>query len=216
MSPRSILFCYALAAGLNAQSTIVHENDQVRVVKVTAQPNQKTRLHDHKMNRVMVYLQPGKQNTDFQDGRRLVTNWKAGEALWSPAGGMHTAEIFSPTPVTIAEIELKNKGTATKAGASPLDPVKVDPKHYKVEMENDQVRILRVKIGPHETAPLHEHSLTRVVVYLTDQDFKVTAADGKVELPKHKSGDISVSGLAKHKEENLSGQPFEVLVVELK
>ncbi|MBI4902974.1 MAG: hypothetical protein HY820_05020 [Acidobacteria bacterium] len=205
-----------LATGLIAQSPVIVENDQVRVLKVTAQPNNKTRLHEHKMNRVMVYLQPGEQNTDYQDGRRVVTNWKAGEALWSPSGGMHIAEIFSAGPVTIAEIELKNKGTSTKAGASPLDPVSVDPKHYKVEMENDQVRVLRVKIGAKESVPSHEHVLNRVVVYITDQEFKVTSTDGKVDLPKHKAGDVVFSGAAKHKEENTASEPFEVLVVELK
>ena len=30
------------------------------------------------------------------------------------------------------------------------DPVEVDPKHYTVEFENDRVRVLRVKFGPHE------------------------------------------------------------------
>ncbi len=30
------------------------------------------------------------------------------------------------------------------------DPVKVDPKHYKLESENAQVRILRFQYGPHE------------------------------------------------------------------
>ena len=30
------------------------------------------------------------------------------------------------------------------------DPVKVDPKHYKVELENAQVRVLRIHYGPHE------------------------------------------------------------------
>lgn len=28
------------------------------------------------------------------------------------------------------------------------DPVKVDPKHYKAELENDQVRVLRISYGP--------------------------------------------------------------------
>ena len=31
--------------------------------------------------------------------------------------------------------------------ASAQDPVKVDPKHYKVEFENDQVRVLRIHYG---------------------------------------------------------------------
>ena len=63
---------------------------------------------------------------------------------------------------------------------------------------------------------MHEHSLNRVVTYLTDQDFQVTSADGKVEHVQHKAGDASWGAPAKHKEENLSDKPFEVLVVELK
>lgn len=31
------------------------------------------------------------------------------------------------------------------------DAAKVDPQHYKVEMENSRVRVLRVHYGPHES-----------------------------------------------------------------
>ncbi|TMA64990.1 MAG: hypothetical protein E6J68_09630 [Deltaproteobacteria bacterium] len=30
------------------------------------------------------------------------------------------------------------------------DPVQVDPKHYRVEFENAQVRVLHIQYGPHE------------------------------------------------------------------
>ena len=30
------------------------------------------------------------------------------------------------------------------------DPVKVDPKHYKIKFENNEVRILRINYGPGE------------------------------------------------------------------
>ena len=192
------------------------DNEQVKVIKVTQQPHVKTKPHDHKVNRVMVYLDPGTQNFDYEKKGKSVVKWKAGEALWSPAAGTHVAEIVSDKPVTIVEIELKKPGGKAKAGATPLDPPKIDPKHYKVEFENEQVRVLRVKIGGKETAPMHEHLLGRVVVYLTDQDFKVTNADGKAEMVKHKAGESSWGGAAKHKEENLSDKPFEVLVVETK
>jgi uncharacterized RmlC-like cupin family protein len=76
--------------------------------------------------------------------------------------------------------------------------------------------VLRVKIGGGETAPMHEHSLNRVVTYVTDQNFRVTGPDGKAEHVEHKAGDVSWGGPAKHKEQNLSKAPFEVVVVELK
>lgn len=37
------------------------------------------------------------------------------------------------------------------------DPVKVDPKHYKVQFENDRVRVLRITYGPHEKSVMHDH-----------------------------------------------------------
>ena len=37
------------------------------------------------------------------------------------------------------------------------DAVKVDPKHYTVVSENDQVRILKVHYGAHEKSVMHSH-----------------------------------------------------------
>lgn len=212
-----IPFFLAMTAAFCAeQARTVVDNDQVRVIDVTVQPHEKTRLHDHKVNRVMIYLQPGHQNLNYQDGKKVVQSWKSGEAKWSPASGMHIAEITSDNPVTIVEVELKKAGDPSKSATGPLDPVKVDAKMYQVLMENDQVRVVHAKIGVGKSTPLHEHMLNRVVVYLSDQKLRVTAADGKSDIVEHKAGDVAFSGPAKHKEENINTVPFEVLVVELK
>lgn len=192
------------------------ENEWVKVVKVNQKPHIKTRPHKHDMNRVMIYMQPGRQTIAYEGSKTVNLNWKAGEALWSPSSGMHVAEIVSNDSVTIAELELKKPGTKGPVKSGALDPVRLDPKHYKVEFENDQVRVVRVKIGAKETVPMHEHSLNRVVVYLSDQDFRITTPDGKATAAKHQAGDVSFSGPNKHKEENLSDKPFEIVVVELK
>ncbi len=214
---RPTALCLLGASFLLAQDPrVVIENDNVKVLKVPVVPHEKTKLHQHKVNRVMIYFQAGKQNINYEDGKKVVLNFKAGEALWSPQSGMHIAEISTDKPVTIMEIELKKPASAMKPKTSALDPLKVDPKHYKMEFENDQVRVVRVKIGPGETAPMHEHSMNRIVTYLTDQDFEVTSADGKVEHVQHKAGDASWGAPNKHAERNLSSEPFEVVVVELK
>src|SRR5262249_9052348 len=97
-----------------------------------------------------------------------------------------------------------------------LDPLKVDPAHYKMEFENTQVRVVRVKIGAHQQVPLHEHVLNRVVVYLTDQNASMTTPEGKTETAQHKAGEVSWGAPAKHREENLRDGPFEAVVVEFK
>jgi quercetin dioxygenase-like cupin family protein len=208
-----------LAAGVFAADSprVPINNEQARVVVAGGSSGgKKGSPHDHKVNRVMVYLDAGRQINEYQDGHKVDLNFKAGDVIWSPASGMHTAQLISAGPVRIVEVEIKRPGSGVSASASPLDPPKVDKKHYKVEMENDQVRVMRARIGPRESTPLHEHSLNRVVVYLTDQKIRVTSAEGKVETLEHKAGEVVWSGPAKHKEENLNETPFEVLVVEFK
>lgn len=211
--PIALLICAFTAM---AQNNVVLDNEHVRVLKVTSNPGTRTRMHDHKMNRVMIYLQPGAQDFEFQDGKRSSIQWKAGEPLWSPAAPMHIAVNKSPAPVTIVEIELKNKGTSAKAGANALDPVRVDPKRYKVEFENDQVRVVRVKLPGKQSIPMHEHATFRVTTNITPQDFRITAADGKATEVKRGPFEVAWGTPSRHKEENLAAEPFEAIMVELK
>ncbi len=214
---RSITLLLAAASLYAAEAVQTPiDNDQVKVLNVVTQPHEKSRLHEHQVNRVMIYLSAGRQDLSYEDGHKVVLNVKPGDAKWSASGGKHTSENVSDKPVSIIEVELKKPGAGKVAGASPLDPVKIDKKHYEVEFENDQVRVTRVKIGANEFAPMHEHTLNRVVVYLTDQTNRVTTPDGKAETLNHKAGDVTYSGPGKHKEENIGGKAFEVLVVELK
>jgi len=41
------------------------------------------------------------------------------------------------------------------------DPVEVDPRHYTVEVENEKVRVLRIKYGPREKSTMHGLTLAR-------------------------------------------------------
>jgi uncharacterized RmlC-like cupin family protein len=212
----ALICCATLGAITIEPSGPIFENDQVKVVRALEKAHVKGKFHEHKMNRVMVYLQSGKQRFEYQDGRKpQVFDWKEGQVEWSPADGMHSPEVLTDTAFNIIEVELKTPGTG-KTITSKLDPVKVDPKHYKVEFENDQVRVLRVKIEGHGVAPMHEHSLNRVTVYLTDQDFSTKDSTGKTSTVKHKAGEALWGTPITHTETNLSDQPFEVVVVELK
>jgi len=192
------------------------DNDQARVVKVTDKPHAKGSLHEHKLNRVMVYLQAGRQEITPQGGKKITMEWKAGDVKWSPASGMHTSEIISDQPVTIIEVEVKKSGDPSKTGNTALDPLKVDPKDYKLEFENSQVRVIRVKMAAGRSVPLHEHVLNRVVVSLTDQNGSMTTPDGQTTTAQHNAGDFSWGGPTKHVEKNNLDHAFEAVIVEFK
>jgi quercetin dioxygenase-like cupin family protein len=99
--------------------------------------------------------------------------------------------------------------------ATAQDAVKVDPKHYKVEKENAQVRVLRVHYGPHEKSVMHSHPAT-VAVYLTDGKIKMTDANGKTQDVSAKAGQTMYSAAQTHNPENIGDAPFEAIVIELK
>src|SRR6266850_1977485 len=91
--------------------------------------------------------------------------------------------------------------------ARAQDPVKVDPKHYKVEFENDQVRVLRIHYGVGEKSVMHSHP-DSVAVFLVDQTAKMTYPDGKSEEETGKAG--------AHLPENVGKGPIDLVLVELK
>jgi quercetin dioxygenase-like cupin family protein len=98
---------------------------------------------------------------------------------------------------------------------SAQDAVKVDPKHYKVETENAQVRVLRVQYGPHEKSVMHSHPAT-VAVFLTDGSITFTGPDGKVQEAKVKTGQTQYNPPQVHNPENTGDTTFEAIVIELK
>ena len=95
------------------------------------------------------------------------------------------------------------------------DAVKVDPKHYKVEFENDQVRALRITFGPGEKSVMHEHP-ANLAVFLTDVHARFTLPDGKSQDVPAKAGTIEWDAGGKHLPENVGDKPFELILVELK
>jgi quercetin dioxygenase-like cupin family protein len=104
---------------------------------------------------------------------------------------------------------------ASVVPAVAQDAVKADPKHYKVEFENDQVRVLRITYGPHEKSVMHEHP-ANVAIFLTDGQSRFTMPDGKTVDAPIKAGTTRWGDWEKHQPENVGDKPFELILVELK
>jgi len=95
------------------------------------------------------------------------------------------------------------------------DPVKVDSNHYKVEFENAQVRVLRIKVGPREKSIMHQHP-DAVAIFVTDVNGKFHFPDGTSQDVTSKAGEARWTPAITHLPENMGDQPFEVILVELK
>ena len=95
------------------------------------------------------------------------------------------------------------------------DPVKVDPKHYKVEFENSAVRVLRIKYDAHSKSIMHSHP-NAVAVFLTDGTANMATPDGKTQTMTMKAGQSMFTPAGAHLPENTGDKAFELVLVELK
>ena len=103
------------------------------------------------------------------------------------------------------------------------DPLKSLPQAYKLQFENDWVRVIRVHYAPHEKLPPHQHNeQAAAYVYLKDGGpvtFKhLDLPYGAVTRPATKAASFRVyKGLKEiHEVENLSDLPSDFLRVEFK
>ena len=95
------------------------------------------------------------------------------------------------------------------------DPVKVDSQHYKVEFENANVRVLRVKVGVGEKSVMHRHP-NAVAIFQTSGRVKFTFPNGKTEERDIVAGTTLWTPAITHQPENIGSDGFEVILVELK
>ena len=95
------------------------------------------------------------------------------------------------------------------------DAVIADPQHYTVEFENDRVRVIRIKYGPREKSIMHTHG-PNVSILLTENTVRFTLPDGTSSEVTGEAGTAQWSDAQEHLPENLSDEPLEVVLVELK
>src|SRR5438067_4090517 len=172
LSVLSALMTSALGLALQnppAPAAIAQRLDtpQARVIVATLLPRTPAvAANGHATNRVLIYLDDGvmirKEGTES-----TKIEFHRGDVRWRPASGAYTAENVGDRAIRILEVDLK--GAPKAVAPTKLDPTVVDPAHYKVVLENEYVRVLRIHFGPREKSPMHEHLLNRVVVYLNDQ-----------------------------------------------
>ena len=191
--------------------TVEIVNQWVRVLRVKHPGHAKIAMHEHPAS-VAVFLTDVHEKITAPDGSVRGLERKAGEAGFNEAS-KHTEENLSNQPLEAVVIELTTG--APKSPPITIDPVKVDPSHHPVLLENDRVRVIRTILEPHLKAPMHEHP-HYVVVYLTDLHTSMKMADGRVVDNPRKPGDIAWRDALKHQTVQEGDQTAVEIQVEIK
>ena len=215
------LTCFLLltaAATAATDDRVKFDNDAVRILKVVDEPHNKSTLHKHDLNRVMIYLTAGDLDVTAENGAVTHQHWKAEQVAFSPAGGLHTSENVGSKPLVIVEVELKRMSPPAPKRDAKLDPVAIDAKHNILLFENDQVRVFRSWREPGKSEMMHEHiGVGRAVVLLTDINAKVKLANGESSEMRDKAGEVRwTAGPVQHIGTNAGTARFDMILVEVK
>ena len=163
---------------------------------------------------VSVYLTDAHQRFTGEDGKAREVKHKAGDVAFSGAV-KRTEENLSDKPLELVLIELKPGAPKPISTPITLDPVKLDPKHHIVVVENHRVRAIRTILEPHLKSPMHEHP-PYVVVYLTELHVTQKLADGRLVDNPRKAGEVAWRDALKHETENIADRAAVEIQVELK
>lgn len=195
---------------------VIADNEHVRILRITYGPGEKSVMHVHP-DAVAVMLTDHHIRFHAAGGASEDVLAKGGTARWTP-GGAHLPENLAAQPMEVVLVELKPGGGKGVGAIDPaFDPVELSPKDYKLELENDRVRVVRIRYGPGHRSEVHMHG-PRVGVWLTDARLRHYDPEGKPgELEEYNRGQAGFAGdVVKHSGENLGQADFEVILVELK
>lgn len=193
------------------------DNAVARVELSAGVPGEVTKPHVHLTNRVMVYFEPGTNTIRYPNGKVSPEHFGAGEVQWNNAMGTHTATITAAGPVDIVHVELKSPPDMVPiVKHATRDPSVVDPAHFKVEIDNNQVRVLRLHLAGGEKTRMYEENLARLLVPLTEARLKTVNADGTVTTAAYRPGEVRWLMPATQANENVGERQYEAILVEFK
>jgi len=115
---------------------------------------------------------------------------------------------------------MKSLKIAVLLAALPLtvsaqDPVKVDPGHYKVLINNAVVRVLKISVAPGEKSPMHSHP-DAILVPLASGKARFTMPDGKTEDVELAADGAAFTKAFTHSPANVGTNKIDAILVEFK
>jgi hypothetical protein len=199
------------AVPLMAAEQVEIDNVWVHVLRVKMVAHEKSPARDHPPS-VAVFLTDIHEKFTGADGQSRDFSAKAGDVAYSGAQRGGEENLFGQ-PLEKIVVELKPDAPPSSPVA--LDPVKLDPEHHLVPIENDRVRVLRTILEPHLKSPMHEHP-HYVVVYLTELHTTMALGDGRIVDNPRRPGEVAWRDYMKHQTENLGDKTAVEIQIELK
>jgi hypothetical protein len=195
---------------------MVLQNDFVRIMRVLIPPGDATGWHEHNFDYVVVAVNGTKIHVDVRGDPKAVEGvMETSSVGYVNYAGKHFVHRVGNRSETLNhqlafEILYPSPGSFTASDGS-RGP------QYKMERDNDRVRVWRLKLAPGEIAELIDQKAPAVRVILSGERILETDSNGQVKEIGIKSGDYAwLSGSAARSVTNAGLMPVELVEVELK
>jgi quercetin dioxygenase-like cupin family protein len=118
-------------------------------------------------------------------------------------------------PFATALVLLLLEVSLVVTGLKAQDAALANPGIVKVEFENDEVRVLRVSVGPHQRGAMHSHP-SRFSVTITANNVRAYVPNRTTTTSTRGAHEYFWSEPVTHQVENLSDDPMQNIEIELK
>ena len=95
------------------------------------------------------------------------------------------------------------------------DPLKVDANHYRLDFENERVRVIRLTLKADEAVPMHD-DVDAMAVCIQECHLRFTEPAGRIQDVHMETGETRWLWGDTHSAKNLNTQPMEMVFIEMK
>ena len=125
---------------------------------------------------------------------------------------MTVIAVLVAIPAVVMSLAAVRDAFVVEAQSTQADAQQITPN--KVEFENDQIKVIRGFLAPHQKTPVHSHPY-RFGVTLTKNDLVITS-DGKSAPSQKNAQEIFWSEPVTHQVENVSNERMQNIEIEFK
>ena len=152
------------------QHFLVFQNRYVRVIDARLPPGYVSLYHLHAEDNVPVAIHGGSIEVQPLGGEPNRVESETGSVSFAPGGFSHRVSNRGESLVRYIDAEV----LATPQGGSA---VQADPlAKHQLELENDRVRVYRLRLASGSTSPTHRHSGPVLEVFVTGDRIRRNAA----------------------------------------
>lgn len=202
-----------IAAAAPTHVRTLFENDFVRLLEVTLQPQEG--LPVHRGGDRVVYSLGDYRLRFVEESTDEEARWEEGDVHWHDADEHSVANVGTETARFLV---VERRASAVGGGVvapDPGDAAAMDPDHGELLLDSEDARVVRVTLAPGEAQPLHQ-GLPRLVYSLTPYTIRYTEAGQDPVERSFQAGDAHWHEAGEHAVENTGATEARYVVIQFR